>query len=165
VAAAVISLRLADRPARLRLAPRPRGHADARAGDRRTIAKWIEASGPVVGRTRPGQAVIELALFLGFFLALSLGVIEFGRAFQAQIVVVQAAREGARLGADPTTTIAQIQAAATEAALPYPLTNVDVQFPAGQVQVTPTYRFTTMLAPLWFIDDMDIRATVVARRV
>jgi Flp pilus assembly protein TadG len=155
----------ADRLARLGLVVRPRGHANPRAGDRRIDSRPIDASRRVVGGARPGQAIIELALFLGFFLALSLGVIEFGRAFQAQIVVVQAAREGARLGTDPTTTIAEIQAAANEAAAPYPLSSVNVTFPAGQVEVIATYSFTTILAPLWFIDDMDIRARVVGRRV
>ena len=161
----MISLLLADRLARLRLAPGPRCHVGAGTGDRPIEPRRIGASRRVVGRARPGQAVVELALFLGLFLALSLGVIEFGRAYQAQIVMVQAAREGARLGADPTTTVAQIQAAATEAALPYTLSNVDVQFPSGQVQVTATYQFTTILAPLWFIDNMTINSTVVGRRV
>jgi hypothetical protein len=165
VAAPVISLLPADCLARLRPVLHSRGHADSRAGDRPIEPHRIGASRRVVGRARPGQAVIELALFIGFFLMLALGVIEFGRAFQAQIVTVQAAREGARLGADPTTTVAQIQAAANAAAQPYPLSNVDVQFPAGQVQVTVTYRFTTMLAPLWFIDDMNINSRVVGRRV
>ena len=129
------------------------------------VASISAQQGSAAPQPAPGQAVIELALFLGLFLALSLGVIEFGRAFQAQIVTIQAAREGARLGADPTTTVGEIQAVATEAALPYTLSNVDVQFPSGQVQVTATFQFTTILAPLWFIDNMTINSTVVGRRV
>jgi len=161
----MISLHIADRPAWLCLVLRPRGHAATRGGARRVESRLIGASRPIVGRARSGQAVIELALLLPLFLMLALGVIEFGRAFQAQIVTIQAAREGARVGTDPTTTIAQIQAAANEAAQPYTLSSVDVQFPAGQVQVTTSYRFTTILAPLWFIDDMDINSRVLGRRV
>jgi Flp pilus assembly protein TadG len=141
------------------------GHADACARDRRTESGRIGAFRHFVGRDRPGQAIIELALFLGFFLMLSLGVYEFGRAFQAQIVVIQAAREGARLGSDPTTTVTAIQAAATAAARPYTLSGVNVTFPTGQVRVTATYRFTSTLSPLWFIDDFDINSTMIGRRV
>ena len=162
----MISTLRADCLARVLLVLRPRGHAGARAGDRRIEPRRIGASRPIVGRARPGQAVIELAFILPVFLMLALGVIEFGRAFQTQIVMIQAAREGARVGTDPTTTVAQIQAAAIEAALPYVITSADVDLSvAGQVQVTATYRFETILAPLWFIDDMDINGTVVGRRV
>jgi len=161
------SMLLADCQAGLRPVCRPRGHAGARAGDRRIEPRWIGASRRVGGRARPGQAVIELAFILPVFLMLALGVIEFGRAFQTQIVMIQAAREGARVGTDPTTTVAGIQAAAIEAALPYVITSADVTvtFPAGQVQVTATYRFETILSSLWFIDDMDINGTVLGRRV
>src|SRR4051812_14783523 len=64
------------------------------------------------GRARPGQAIVELAFFITLLLMLSMGVYEFGSAFQAQIVVIQAAREGARVAMDVAKTSTQIQAAA-----------------------------------------------------
>lgn len=139
-------------------------------GDRQMAYQRVGSGGAravccIAGRAIPGQAVIELALFLAFFLTLSFGVFEFGRAFQAQIVVIQAAREGARVGTDPTTSEATIRAAAIEAAQPYTLTSVNVTFPAGQVQVIASYRFTSDISVLWFIDDFDINASVVGRRV
>lgn len=45
-----------------------------------------------------GQAILELALVLPILLMLLFGIIEFGRIFNASLVITQAAREGARLG-------------------------------------------------------------------
>jgi Flp pilus assembly protein TadG len=46
-----------------------------------------------------GAAVIEFALLLPLLLLLLFGIIDFGRALNAQITITQAAREGARLAA------------------------------------------------------------------
>lgn len=45
-----------------------------------------------------GQALVEFALVLPLLLLLVFGIIEFGRIFQASLVVSHAAREGARQG-------------------------------------------------------------------
>lgn len=45
-----------------------------------------------------GQALAELALILPVLLLILFGIIEFGRVFNAYLVVNHAAREGARLG-------------------------------------------------------------------
>lgn len=50
-------------------------------------------------RDQTGQALVEMALVLPVLLLLLMGIIEFGRIFNASLVVTQAAREGARTGA------------------------------------------------------------------
>jgi Flp pilus assembly protein TadG len=70
-------------------------------------------------RTAPrdhGAAAVEFALLLPLLLLLLFGLIDFGRALNAQITLTQAAREGARLDAlgQPTATVVSgTQAAAT----------------------------------------------------
>ena len=46
-----------------------------------------------------GAAAVEFALLLPMLLLLVFGIIDFGRALNAQIVLTQAAREGSRLAA------------------------------------------------------------------
>lgn len=46
-----------------------------------------------------GQAVVEMALILPIVVLLVFGALDVGRLFNAQIVVTQAAREGARVAA------------------------------------------------------------------
>ncbi|MCG0274878.1 MAG: pilus assembly protein [Thermosediminibacteraceae bacterium] len=50
-------------------------------------------------RTQRGQAVVEFALVLPLLVLILFGVLEFGRIFHTYIVITNAAREGARLGA------------------------------------------------------------------
>ena len=50
-------------------------------------------------RTDSGAATVELALLLPLLLVLVFGIIDFGRAFNAQVTLSEAAREGARLAA------------------------------------------------------------------
>ncbi len=62
-----------------------------------------------------GAVAIEFALLLPVLLAFVLGVIEFGLAFNAQISVTSAAREGARvlaLGGDQAEVAARVNEAA-----------------------------------------------------
>lgn len=49
-------------------------------------------------RSTRGQAVLELALVLPILLLLVFGIVEFGRIFNASLIITQAAREGARVG-------------------------------------------------------------------
>lgn len=54
--------------------------------------------------SKKGQAMVEFAFVLPLLLLLILAMIEFGRVLNAQMVITQAAREGARVGAVYTTT-------------------------------------------------------------
>jgi Flp pilus assembly protein TadG len=61
-----------------------------------------------------GSAAVELALVLPVLLLLVFGLIDFGRALNAQITLTQAAREGARLAALGQPSVpSRTQAAAT----------------------------------------------------
>ena len=61
-----------------------------------------------------GAAAVEFALLLPMLLLLVFGIIDFGRALNAQITLTQAAREGARLDAlGKSNVVAGTQAAAT----------------------------------------------------
>ncbi len=63
-----------------------------------------------------GAAAVEFALLLPVLLLIVFGIIDFGRALNAQITLTQAAREGARLaavGLPADVVVARTQAAAT----------------------------------------------------
>lgn len=65
------------------------------------------------GRDR-GAAAVEFALLLPVLLLLVFGIIDFGRALNAQVTLTQAAREGARLAAlNQANVVSRTQAAAT----------------------------------------------------
>jgi Flp pilus assembly protein TadG len=65
------------------------------------------------GRDR-GAVAVEFALLLPLLLLLVFGVIDFGRALNAQVTITQAAREGARLAAlGQPNVVGRTQAAAT----------------------------------------------------
>jgi Flp pilus assembly protein TadG len=60
-----------------------------------------------------GAAAVEFALLLPLLLLLLFGIIDFGRALNAQITITQAAREGARLDAlNQPNVVGRTQAAA-----------------------------------------------------
>lgn len=48
-------------------------------------------------RSQKGVALVEAAITVPIILLISVGILEFGRAYQAQQVLVNATREGARL--------------------------------------------------------------------
>ena len=62
---------------------------------------------------RHGQAMVEFALVVPIFLLLVIGVIEFGRAWNLQQTITDAAREGARRAVvfDPSLTIPAVNTA------------------------------------------------------
>jgi len=57
-----------------------------------------------------GTALIETAMTLPLLLLVSVGIFEFGRAFQTWQVLTNAAREGARLAVMPGSTDATVKA-------------------------------------------------------
>jgi len=59
-------------------------------------------------RDQRGTALIEMAFTLLLLLLISIGIIEFGRAFQTWQVVTNAAREGARVAVLPGYTDAMV---------------------------------------------------------
>jgi len=79
-----------------------------------------------------GAAALEFALVLPILLILVLGIVEFGRVFNVQISVTNAAREGARVMAIRNSP-ADARAAAIAAA---PAVNPAIS--AGNITVAPT---------------------------
>lgn len=62
------------------------------------------AAAPDAGRMERGAALAELALVLPLLLVVMFGIVDFGRAYQAQVTLTNAAREGARVGTTGATT-------------------------------------------------------------
>lgn len=54
--------------------------------------------GRMCPKSRPGQALVEFALVLPVLLALLTGIIDVGFLFHHQLLLTNAAREGARMG-------------------------------------------------------------------
>lgn len=104
-----------------------------------------------------GAVAIEFALVLPLLVILVFGIIDFGRLFNAQETLTQAAREGARLAAlnDPNTC-SRTAAAATGLGLSCPSSAVQItNCPSGAVQTTDaqvtlsyTFQFSGPLASL-----------------
>jgi Flp pilus assembly protein TadG len=101
-----------------------------------------------------GAAAVEFAIMLPLLLLLVFGIIDFGRALNAQVTITQAAREGARLTAlNQPNVVSRTQAAATG------LSGVGVTVmspcPAGSgptanadVKVTYTFTFVTPIGAI-----------------
>lgn len=53
----------------------------------------------IVVKSRKGQSIVETALVLPLILMILLSIIEFGRIFNAYLVITNASREGARAAA------------------------------------------------------------------
>jgi Flp pilus assembly protein TadG len=60
-------------------------------------------------RSERGQSLIETALTLPLLLLVSVGIFEFGRAYQTWQIVTNAAREGARMSVLPGSTTGDVQ--------------------------------------------------------
>jgi Flp pilus assembly protein TadG len=77
------------------------------------------------GRLDGGAAAVEMALVLPLLLLVLFGIIDFGRGFNAQMQVTQAAREAVRvkaLGQDDTAARARVTAATGGLGTPVPTT-------------------------------------------
>ena len=62
-------------------------------------------------RSEKGAALVEAAVTLPLLLLVSVGIFEFGRAYQTWQVLTNAAREGARVAVLPDVTAASVDAA------------------------------------------------------
>lgn len=104
-------------------------------------------------RTRPskrdeGAAAVELAILLPVLLLLIFGIVDFGRMLNSQIIITEAAREGARwaaLGQTTPTPAARATTAAIGLTAPAPTATVTAcplsAAPADRATATVTYQF------------------------
>lgn len=102
-----------------------------------------------------GAVAVEMALLLPVLILLLLGIMEFGRAYNAQVTLTNAAREGVRVMAINNVR-AEARTAAKNVATPLPLgdsnftfTTTPVSTPATcaagrQVTMTITYTLNTL---------------------
>jgi Flp pilus assembly protein TadG len=96
--------------------------------------------------TEFGQSLVEFSLILPVFVVLLFAIVDFGRAFYTWLVVTNAAREGARVGAtqQPLTAIQSRITSSIGSLDPAKLTvtTANVQGPRGQpITVSLTYNF------------------------
>ncbi|WP_285319120.1 TadE/TadG family type IV pilus assembly protein [Pseudarthrobacter sp. lyk4-40-TYG-27] len=94
-----------------------------------------------------GAAAVEFAILLPLLLMLVLGTIEFGRAYNAQITLTNAARDGVRVMAinnNPTAarTATQTAAASVSSTIPASAITVSPSTCSTGTQVTVTIKYT-----------------------
>ena len=115
-------------------------------------------------RRSQGQAAVELALALPLVALLLLAVVQVGLVVRDQVLVVHAAREGARAAAVDPTVAAARRAAAAGSGLPGRRLTVELARRGGQVEVVTRYRSPTdlpLVGPLF--PDLSLRANAAMR--
>jgi Flp pilus assembly protein TadG len=117
-----------------------------------------------------GAAAVELALVLPLLLVLLFGIVDFGRMLNAQIVLTEAAREGARAAAMGYNPAARItRAAGTTTVTRSTVTSCPGGDTRADAVVVLTHRFTaiTPMGPLVRMlgGTADDAVTITARGV
>lgn len=99
-----------------------------------------------------GAVLVELALILPILLVLLVGIVEFGRAYNTQIALQGAAREGARalaLGDSPTAAVASASGGVSmsvSSTTPCPAGNPDTAY--ASVTTSTPFTFGIPLVPI-----------------
>lgn len=132
-------------------------------------------------KSERGAVAVEFAIILPVFLLVVLGIVEFGRAFNIQVSLSEAARESARYAAVHCTEAGydedEALAAAVSAAPTVPLnaaTDVEIQYTGdgtcaagNNVEVTVTYNTSYLTGLPGLIpglpEDVDITSKGVMR--
>ncbi|HEX7119425.1 MAG TPA: TadE/TadG family type IV pilus assembly protein [Longimicrobiales bacterium] len=129
--------------------------------------RGIEDNRKAGRRRERGQALVEFALILPLLLLLVIGLVEFGRAWNAFQVITDAAREGARTAVVADASITEdsvysvIRSALARAALDADsatIALVGVDAPTGQparVEIQYPYRFTFLSPLMSWIGDRE----------
>ncbi|HUF89996.1 MAG TPA: TadE/TadG family type IV pilus assembly protein [Gemmatimonadota bacterium] len=105
-----------------------------------------------LARRDAGQSLAEFAILLPILMGVVVGIFEFGRAWNIDQVLTNAAREGARLAVIPSSSTSDVVEAVedrlAEAALDPALANIGVKGMGGgvgtpaKVEVSYPYQFT-----------------------
>ena len=115
-----------------------------RSPGKRTRRRWGER----------GQSAVELGILLPIFLILIIGVVEVNAALNSYITVINASRDGARLGSKGAATNAAIQTLVQKdlQRLPNttPASNITVTYPTvasvNSIKVQACYDHTTLVS-------------------
>ena len=112
-----------------------------------------------------GQAAVELALVLPMVCTLLLAVVQVALVVHAQLLVVHAAREGARAASVDPSPGAAIAAVVGGTPLDADRTEVEVDDPGGgRVRVEVRYSMPTDVPLVGAVlDDLELTATAVMR--
>jgi len=106
-------------------------------------------------RSESGEALLEIALVLPILLLLSLGMLDFGRAFHVKNIVDQAAREAARVAAvsnnDKALATDRATTILTANGLAGATTSVSDVDASQLITVQVTYRFTFITPGLYAV--------------
>jgi hypothetical protein len=122
--------------------------------------------GRVPGRAEAGQSTVELVLVLPVVVLALLLVLQVALVARARVLVVDAAREGARAAAVDGTGAAASQAALRTPGLRAERTSVDAAVgpPGGDARVTVRYRVPTDVPIVGaLLSDPVVAETVVMR--
>jgi Flp pilus assembly protein TadG len=92
-----------------------------------------------------GAAAVEFAIILPILLTLVMGIMEFGRAYNAQLSLTNAAREGVRVMAVSNNPLAA-KAAAKNAAVSLNPALVDSNISFSQPSCAPTQQMTLTIS-------------------
>ncbi len=112
-----------------------------------------------------GQATVELAVVLPLVLGLLLFVVQLGLVVRDQIMVVNAAREGARTAAVDASLEAARQSALGSGALDPARMTVALETSGATVTVTVTYRSGTTVPLVGaLLGDITMRESTTMRR-
>lgn len=121
-------------------------------------------------RSERGQTLVETAIVLPVVVLILFGILDAGRIFSTWVVVTNASREGARLGAVRASEV-QIRDAAVNAAAPVGVASGDVIVLGAQgatgtnvsVQVSKGVSMITPLISTIFGATVDVTNTAVMR--
>ena len=116
------------------------------------------------GRGARGQATVEFALVLPLVLGLALFIVQVGLVVRDQIMVVNAAREGARTAAVQPVLAEARQSAIDSGALDPQRTTVSMSQGSSTVTVTVSYRSTTTVPIIGnLVGDIAMRESTTMR--
>lgn len=121
---------------------------------------------PVIRRLEAGAALVEFAILLPILLLLILGMVAFSRAYNAQITLTQASREGVRVLAITKDANQAITATENVASTSLDISQLTITTTAcnsgDPTSLTAAYPFTLDI-PFWGIANIDLSATGVMR--
>jgi len=132
---------------------------------------WTGAKKRDANRRR-GTAVVELAVIMPFVLAMVFGIIEFGWLFTAQHTLVNAAREGARVGCLQGSTVDEIEERAREMLAPMGLddlvtievTEATPDDPFVTVQITVPREEVSLVGDFFGFEGGTLQGTATMRK-